>query len=455
MMASGSVLARAFAPVDVAPLVYARIVFGALMVVEIGRFFWYGWIHLYYVRPTFFFAYPGFDWVKPMPAEGMYALFVALAALAGLIALGLYHRAAAALFGVGFSYVFLLDQTNYMNHLYLICLLALLLAFVPAGAGGSLDAVRTGRAEQTAPAWTLWLLRGQIAVVYFFGGIAKIDGDWLGGAPAGVFLDNWELTDPLSGSHVGRRAFAIGGLLFDLLVVPALLWRRTRWLASGAAAAFHLTNFKLFSIGIFPWLMLALIPLFWPASGARRILACVAILPATWPTSAATVVPRRARSVVAALVAYAAFQILVPLRHWLYPGDVNWTEEGHNFSWHMKLRVKEGRTLFRVVDLRTGEQWVVDPRHRLTPRQVSKMATRPEMIRQFARELSRRLRAEGREDVAIHALAQARLNAWPRQALVNPDVDLGRMERSLGAASWIVPLGSGGVKRAPSPPRLR
>ena len=48
---------------------------------------------------------------------------------------------------------------------------------------------------------------------------------------------------------------------------------------------------------------------------------------------------------------YVAFQLLVPLRHWLYPGDVNWTDEGHRFSWRMKLRYKErGQSTFTAYD---------------------------------------------------------------------------------------------------------
>lgn len=33
-------------------------------------------------------------------------------------------------------------------------------------------------------------------------------------------------------------------------------------------------------------------------------------------------------------------QILYPLRHHLYPGDVTWNELGHRYSWRMKLRDK-------------------------------------------------------------------------------------------------------------------
>ena len=31
----------------------------------------------------------------------------------------------------------------------------------------------------TAPRWYVWLLRGQLGVVYFFAGVAKLNADWL------------------------------------------------------------------------------------------------------------------------------------------------------------------------------------------------------------------------------------------------------------------------------------
>lgn len=438
-------LDRLFAPVDVAPLVYARIVFGALMLVEVYRYFSHGWIHRYYVAPIFMFTYPGFGWVKPLSAPGMYALFVALGVLAAMIAVGLFYRAAAALFALGITYVFLLDQANYLNHMYLICLVAGLLAVVPAASAGSLDARRTGSAAQTVPAWCVWLVCGQIAVAYVFGGIAKLDGDWLSGIPAGTFLDNWAVTVPLSESRGFTTAFAVCGLLFDLLVVPALLWRRTRWFATAAVVAFHLTNFKLFSIGIFPWLMLALTPLFWGPAWTRRILAFARVLPRSEPVPAAAPSFPRRRWIIGALAVYASIQLLVPFRHWLYPGEVNWTEEGHNFSWHMKLRVKSGRTWFVANDPRTGEVRRILPSTYLTRRQARKLSTRPDMIRKFAHEIARRLRAEGwSKDVEVRARATAGLTGHPVQRLVDPAVDLARISWTLSAATWIVPL-------APSP----
>ena len=51
--------------------------------------------------------------------------------------------------------------------------------------------------------------------------------------------------------------YSYGGLLLDLLAVPLLLWRRTRLLTFVALILFHINNAYMFSIGIFPWLMIA------------------------------------------------------------------------------------------------------------------------------------------------------------------------------------------------------
>src|ERR1041384_7199163 len=65
-------------------------------------------------------------------------------------------------------------------------------------------------------------------------------------------------------------SFVFGGLLIDLLVVPLLLWRRTRVFAFAAAVLFNLINAVIFEIGIFPWLMLGALLIFFPPDLLRR-----------------------------------------------------------------------------------------------------------------------------------------------------------------------------------------
>ena len=67
----------------------------------------------------------------------------------------------------------------------------------------------------------------------------------------------------------------------------------------------------------------------------------------------------RTRAAAGALVLFALAQILIPLRHWAYPGNVRWNEDGYRFSWRVLLTEKHGHVRFRVRDPATGEERVV------------------------------------------------------------------------------------------------
>src|ERR1700674_1910144 len=90
-------------PVDVAPLVAFRLVFGLAMFYEVVRYFAYGWVERDYLSPAFHFTFVGFSWVHPWPGPGMYLHMYALGALALLSLLGCFYRASMALFFLGFG----------------------------------------------------------------------------------------------------------------------------------------------------------------------------------------------------------------------------------------------------------------------------------------------------------------------------------------------------------------
>ncbi len=56
---------RLFEPIDIASLVYFRVVFGAIMLWEVWRYLSNGAIKRNYIVPEFHFTYHGFDWVQP------------------------------------------------------------------------------------------------------------------------------------------------------------------------------------------------------------------------------------------------------------------------------------------------------------------------------------------------------------------------------------------------------
>ncbi len=413
---------RLFSPVDIASLVFFRIAFGALMLWEAARYFYFGWIETLFIAPHFHFTYYGFDWITPWPGNGMYWHFFGLGLLAFFLMIGLFYRLAAVLFFLGFTYVFLLDQALYLNHFYLISLLSFLLIFLPANRYFSIDSLLRPQIYATAvPAWNLWLLRFQVGVPYFFGGLAKLNDDWLHGEPMRMWLEQ-----KMINAEWAAWFFSYGGLLFDLLIVPCLMMRVLRPAAFTVAVIFHLLNFWLFNIGVFPWMMIAATTLFFDPSWPRRLFEHkIPLRPSSFPVQPFTVF---------LLSCYVLLQSLFPLRHFIYPGSVHWTEEGHNFSWHMKLRDKSGEARFRLVhpQLRT-EQWM-PPMHHLTKRQYAKMATRPDMLLQYARFLSEGGMWEVYADVFVS------LNGREPRRLINHHVDLAKVKRSPAPAEWILPL---------------
>jgi hypothetical protein len=396
-----------------------------------------------YLTPLFFFKLAGFEWVRVAPPWAMVGVFLVMAGSAALMALGTLYRWACATFLLAFVYVFLLDGADYQNHLYLIALLAGLLLLVPAHRSFSLFTLRhPEKAVSTVPAWSLWVLRFQLALPYVLGGVAKLNYDWLVRAqPMKLWLQE--------GTEGGLRLTALtsawapyliswSGAAYDLLIVPALLWRRTRLVAILATLFFHLANSGLFNIGVFPWLMLAATTLFLPPDWPRRLR--------LWrrrsPVAASGPQPASLRPALSLFLGlWVVLQLLIPFRHLLYPGNVDWTEQSHRFSWRMKLRDKRGEVRFVARDPASGRTFPIEELDAaFTPRQRRMLEHDPDMIRQAAGYLARRLREAGLGRFEVRAVTSISFNGRPSQPLVDPEVDLAATPRSWGPAPWIVPL---------------
>jgi vitamin K-dependent gamma-carboxylase-like protein len=455
---SGSAFHWLHRPVDVASLVVFRISLGGILIWETGRYLCEGWATELFLGPRFHFTWPGLEWIAPWPGGAMQLHFLALGLCAAAIMVGLAYRLAATLFCIGFAYVALLDRSQYLNHFYLVVLLTCLMFFVPAHRMWSLDAwLRPGLRSEFAPAWSLWILRFQVAVPYVYGGIAKLNADWLAGQPMQLWMARMEHVRawiPAFGEPWLALMFSYGGLALDLGVVPLLLWRRTRPLGFALAVTFHVMNAVMFHIGIFPWLMIAATTLFFEPDWPRRVLAWFR---ASAGTSAQSKAPTTGRgesphtlstgqgflhpnALVALLGLYIAVQLLLPLRHWIIPGNVDWTEEGIPFAWRMMLSDKTAAVQFVALDPASGRTEAIDPRQFLVSHQIDRMARDPEMLRQFAGFLKDLYSTAHRKDLEIHVVAYCSLNGRQPQLLVDPAIDLGAQPPRWGHQPWIMPL---------------
>ncbi len=430
---------RLFAPVDAASVALFRIAYGATLVAWAVSWLASGWIGPALVQPPFHFTFWGFGWVRPWPGMGMWLHFGAIVALGVLVAAGLFYRVAIVLLVAAFTYAWLIEEALFQNHFYLLTLFGVLLAFIPAAGAFSLDALRhPARAIGTVPAWSLFLLRAQMTVVYLFAGVAKLNGDWIRGEPMRSMLEA-TLRFPLLGgrlsSHAAALALSWGGLVFDLAIVPLLLWRRTRVAAFVAAVAFHLLNAALWPIDVFPWFAIAATTLFLAPDWPRRFLPAGARHPAPPEPS-----PPARTATLALGAAYLAVQLLLPLRHLAYPGPVAWTEEGHLWAWRMMIRQKTGSTTFVVTDPARGTPTRENPLRYVAPWQARIMTGNPDMILQLAHHVADVYRARDGRRVEVRAIATASLHHRKEQPLVDPTVDLAAAPRDLRHARWIVPL---------------
>ena len=440
---------RASVPIDGASLAVLRWMFGWLMFIDALRYLRFGWVKEYYIEPNFHFTYFGFSYVQPLPAPLMYALFLVVAAAGFAMALGFFYRWSGALFTLLFSYIFLLDKAHYLNHFYVIILMAALLTATPAHRLWSLDA-DAGRVPKSdwIPTWPVWLIRAQLVVIYVYAGIAKLNADWFAGQPLDMWLDS-HADLPVIGPVIAGHTFALiasySGLAIDLILGPLLLVRRARVPALLLMAGFHLANAFLFSIGIFPWMMLGANLIFLDADWPRRLprffnhIVNVKVLREREPEPTSAMPPPLGRWGLWLVGLWMTAQLLIPLRHYLYPGDVAWTEEGHRFSWRMKLRDKHGPVDFYLQEPGSDERVPVELLEELTKRQMFKMSCNPDMLLEFAHHLADQAERAGKPRPQVYARAHCALNGHPPSDLIDPNVDLAAQPWNIWPAPWILP----------------
>ena len=434
-----------FKPIDIASLVFFRIVAGMLLSAEQVNQFFTG-DYLNYIQPRFNFSYLFFPWLKPFPETGMYALWAVTIVAGFFVAAGAFYRRATVVLFIGYSLLFLMEETEFVNHFYLYCLLCFWLMFLPAHRAFSVDVWRKPALKRSwTPAWTVYLLLFQISVVYFYAGLAKLHEDWLLARPLKLWM-SYKAAKPVIGGVLTHEltpwVMSYAGLLFDLLFAPLLLYRRTRWLGFTLAAMFHLSNAMIFGLATFPWFSLTLTSLYFSPGWPRKLPHFRKFIPAFKVETTPEPYAFRNKSLLTyGLLTYAALQILIPFRHFLYPGNVNWTEEGHKFSWHMMLRAKSGFTNFLVIVPGPPQQrFSINSSDYLTENQIRKMADQPDLILQFAHFLAEEYEREGHKHAQVYVGSQNSLNGRSGQVFINPDVNLAAEKRGLKPYAWILPL---------------
>ena len=426
--------------VDSAPLVVWRVLFGLLMLLEAWGALATGWVRRNLVEPEYTFPFLDFEWLAALAGPYWYAHFAVMGLAALGVMLGWRYRLSALALAVCWSMCYFAQKTSYNNHYYLAVLLVWAMALVPhAAARASLDARRRGWAEATNPYWINLGAKLLLLLVFSFGAAAKVYPGWLNGdfvATGFAAKAHYPLIGPLLAWPPFQAFITYGAPVFDAAVVPLLWWRRTRWLAFGGLVGFNVFNSVVFQIGIFPYLVLAFTIFFFePAQVARW-----ARLPPAGGASPVGEAGLASRSVAILFTAFFALQIVLPLRHHLLPGDVNWTDEAHRLSWRMMTRSKYGGLRLEAVHPVTGERERVPRQWGLTPKQARHTATKPDFLYQHVQRLKRYYTGERNwPGVELYAReSRIYLNGRGPARLFRDSVDLARVEwRPLRHHDWV------------------
>lgn len=430
-----------FKPIDNSQIVLFRILFGFLMVLESFGAIATGWVKKTLIDPQFTFSFFGFGWLQPLPGNGMYLYFILMGIVSLMVMLGYRYKLNILALAVLWSGAYFMQKTSYNNHYYLIMLLTWGMVFMRPQHYASLDVKRTKTEHHTCPNWNRLFFVILLLLVFTYGAIAKFYPGWW----SGDFIKNsfshktkYWLIGPLLGREWFQQFITFSGVIFDAIIIPLLIWKRTRILAFIGLLMFNIFNSVVFQIGIFPFTVIALTVFFFETKTIRKLF--FSKKQYTHVSNTNFHESHNNTFTFYILIAFFAIQFSLPLRHHFIPGDVNWREEGHRMSWRMMLRTKRGVINLEVVDPKTQEKTRVKKKEYLTKDQIKALATKPDFLYQFIQRLKKEYTKKGIPNIEIYCkMSRVRLNGNKAKPLFKTDVDLAKVKWNyFGRNDWVL-----------------
>lgn len=425
-----------FKQVDNSALVLFRMLFGLLIACEAFGSIALGAVKRLFIDPQFTFTFIGFEFLEPLPGNWMYVLYVTMGIAGLFVMLGYKYRMAMLFYAITWAYVYLMQKSSYNNHCYLLMLLNFLMILLPANRSASIDArLNPSFRKEHMSRWIYIFIVAFLGIIYAYASVAKFYPDWLDGSFPKFLMSTRGRNFDILQQDWAHQSILYFGLFFDLLIVPFLLWKRTRWLAIVASIFFHIFNSVVFQIGIFPYLALSFLLFFFSTEVLHKRL----IWKKTYYAAAEVIVPKTRNFIVFSTTTFLLIMLLLPLRHWVIKDDVLWTEEGHRLSWRMMLRSRAGVGTFYIIEKDTGKKTPVQLQKYLSFKQERSVVSKPDFIWQFAQKLEKIYAKEGKE-IEVYADVKVSINGRPRKQLTDPTIDLTKEEWShFKHHTWIMP----------------
>ena len=401
-----------------------RILFGCIFIWEFWRLAFSQVGEIRYFNTVFHFKYAFFEWLPCLPNSLLQITFILGLLSAIFFTMGFYFKYASKILFTIYSYVFLLDYSYWNNHYFLYVLLLFVLCFTQANVKLSIDKrFKLSKVPDWIPCWQKNALLTTISIAIIFGALSKfINPDWLNQKAVSQILNNsfqrnnLEADTSLFPFLVFTLTYA--GFLFDLLIVPVLLYRKTFWLGVLAMLVFNLTNMYLLSIGSFPIAMLGTIVLFYPFKiGKLKDMN-------TEPH-----MHKRKGITEASLLTFICILIILPFNHFFIDGNVFWTSEGKVGAWHMMSGSTKIETPFFMLVEKDEEGKVINTEKintdlYLNSKQLRTLGKKPFLVHQFAQFIKLEAEVAGFKNVSVYGDILVSRNGRRFKPIIDINYDL-------------------------------
>ncbi|XP_027845741.2 vitamin K-dependent gamma-carboxylase [Aphis gossypii] len=437
-----------FEPEDGECLAALRIVFGLLMMIDTMDERGFCQADKRWMEPMKCY-FPLFDFIKPLPGRLICLAYGAMFTGVLGILIGFHYRISCAIYAIPYWYLFLADKSLWNNHSYLFGLLIMIFSTTNAHHNWSMDRL-LGKipldTPSSVPRWNYMLLRIQFFIMYFVAGLKKFEPDWLLGYSMMSLGHHYAFTPFryfFSAEFVDHWIVHVGGFLIDLLSGFGLCFQSVRPFTIVVLLAFHGMNATMFTIGMFPYVCAAMIPVFCePATMSKMLRTAVECI---WNDKSGLKSvdykpPTRTKqnAIVAGVCVYTALQLFLPYSHVLTQGYNGWRNGLYGYSWDMMVyNVDVAKVEVKVLDHVRREQFFLDP-HSWTNN--NKWMLHGDMLKQFAGCVAANM-ADRHDNISVLMDIWGSLNGRFHQRLVDPNVDLLHAPWSpWSPVPWLLPL---------------
>ncbi|XP_037813377.1 vitamin K-dependent gamma-carboxylase [Lucilia sericata] len=479
-------------PADAAALGVFRMLYGAAMLIDIAEERGGSQMDVRFGEAKHC-HFPLFDGIQAFsfPIMGCVYLCMWLGAIG--IMLGYRFRLSCLLFVVPYWYIFLLDKPAWNNHSYLFGLVGTMLLFTQANRYCSLDKYLKPQMPSTVPYWNYFIIKFQFFILYMYAGLKKLTAEWLSGYAMSSLSRHWVLSPfrwVLSEDLADLLIVHWFTAIFDFSIAFLMTCSKTRVLATPFMISFHLMNSRLFVIGMFPWVCLAQVPMFYSCDWPRKlslknlkklykitmkqkqldddkieILETKTQNPLTKTNppeeplvycnacrkliNSATNISLSERIRSGLILFYCCLQLFLPYSHFITQGYNNWTNGLYGYSWDMMVHSYDTiLTTIKVVDNNNNKVHYLDP-YAFT--EYDRWTKYADMAQQYARCIHKNIEMEHKRNTAHSPLSSTNIsiyfdiwcsmNGRFQQRVFDPRVDLLKAEWSpFKRTSWSLPL---------------